>query len=261
MNRTIFRTALKQWCSSAGLVTLCGFYFICLLGYSTCTILFGEYPLIEPIFVSTAFLLPFIFLLGTGIIGKDVSLGVLSTVFSRPLARTQYVLAKWLALSIATSIIGLSLAVCEQLVASFTYGLVPDMNLLVVMAERSSLCFGLSATLVGLSTLFAGNKNMVVWCVLALAGVILAQLAVSLPHMYFGSYVSFAWMKSFTPFMEVIAKMISGITLPWLDMSLVVNAVSPSFKVIFSYFSTVAAMLFIAVWRMNKMEVSYAQQQ
>lgn len=261
MNKTIFRMALKHWCSSAGVLSICGLYFVCLLGYSTCTILFTEYPLIEPIFVVSSFLLPFIFLLGTGIIGKDVSLGVLSTVFSRPIARTQYVLAKWLALSVATSLIGAGLALCEQTIATITFGIMPDLNLFITIAERSTLCFGLSATLVGLSSLFAGNKNMVVWCVLALGSLLLAQLATSLPYMYFGSYFSLAWMKIFTPYMKTLAEIINSICFPWLDMTLVANAVTPSYKAIFSYLSTVALMLFIAVWRMNKMEVSYAQQQ
>ncbi len=261
-NFTIFRTTIKQWYSNAGIVSACGFYFICLLGYSTCTILFNENALLEPVFVSTFFLLPFIFLLGTGIIGKDVGSGVLSTVFSRPLARTEYVMAKWLALSVATSFIGLSLALCEQAVTTLTFhSVIPDMNLLSTIAERASLCFGLSATLISLSSLFSGNKNMVIWCVLSLGMLILAQLAVSLPHMYFGSYLSFAWMSTFTPFMKSTAEFLQGICFPWLDMTMVVNTIIPSSAALFNYFSTVGLMLLIAVWRMNKLEVSYATQQ
>lgn len=261
MNKTIFRTTLKHWCSSAGIITLCGLYFMCLLGYSVCTIIFTEWQLVEPSFVNTFFMLPFIFALGTGIIGKDISSGVLSTLFSRPLARTKYVIAKWVALSVATSAIAVLLALCEQSILSVTYFQLPDVNLFTTIAERISLCFGLSATMVGLSTLFAGNKNMVVWCVLFGGMWILLQLAAALPTMYFGSYFSLAWMASFTPFMKAVAEFTTSLCLPWLDMSLVANTLIPSAATIFGYSFTVLFMLTIAIWRMNNLEVSYAQQQ
>ncbi|QQR57452.1 MAG: hypothetical protein IPG59_21130 [Candidatus Melainabacteria bacterium] len=261
MNRTIFRTTLKMWCSSAGIISLCGLYFLCLLGYSVCNILFTEWQIVEPTFVNTFFLLPFIFALGTGIIGKDISSGVLSTVFSRPLARTKYVMAKWLALSVATSAIAIALALCEQAVVSVTFLNMPDVNLCSTIAERISLCFGLSATMVGLSSLFAGNKNMVVWCVLFGGMFVLTQLAQSLPSMYFGSYFSLAWMAQFTPIVKAIGEFTTSICLPWLDMTMVANALIPSAATILGYSFTVFLMLTIAIWRMNNLEVSYAQQQ
>jgi len=234
---------------------------MCLLGYTVCTIIFTEWQLVEPSFVNTFFMLPFIFALGTGILGKDISSGVLSTVFSRPLARTKYVMAKWLALSVATSAIAVALALCEQTVVSVTFMYMPDVNLLTTIAERVSLCFGLSATMVGLSSLFAGNKNMVVWCVLFGGMWILFQFASSLPNMYFGSYFSLAWMSTFAPIMKAVAEFTTSICLPWLDMTLVANSLIPSASVIFSYCFTVVFMLTIAIWRMNNLEVSYAQQQ
>ncbi len=261
MNKTIFRTTLKMWCSSAGIISLCGLYFLCLLGYSVCNILFTEWQIVEPTYVNTFFLLPFIFALGTGIIGKDISSGVLSTVFSRPIARTKYVMAKWLALSVATSAIAVALALCEQAIVSVTYLNMPDVNLFTTIAERISLCFGLSATMVSLSSLFAGNKNMVVWCVLFGGMFVLMQLATALPSMYFGSYFSLAWMAQFTPIVKSIGEFTTSICLPWLDMTMVANTLVPSAATILGYSFTVFLMLTIAIWRMNNLEVSYAQQQ
>lgn len=261
MNKTIFRTTLKQWCSSAGVISACGLYFMCLLGYTACTIIFTEWQLIEPSFVNTFFMLPFIFTLGTGILGKDISSGILSTLFSRPITRTKYVLAKWLALSVATSAIAIALALCEQTIVSVTYLQMPDVNLFTTIAERVSLCFGLSATMVGLSSIFTGNKNMVAWCILFGGMWILLQLATALPSMYFGGYFNLAWMSAVAPVVKALAEFSNSICLPWLDMTLVANTLIPSAATIFSYGFSVILMLTIAIWRMNNMEVSYAQQQ
>ena len=83
------------------------------------TLFFFSFPLLFAVFTSNLNVVqnaagPFALILAAGAIGQDVASGVLQLVFARPVARAEYVLARWLA-----CVLGASTLCALQLILEF----------------------------------------------------------------------------------------------------------------------------------------------
>jgi hypothetical protein len=102
-----------------------------------------------------------VIVLGAGIIGRDVTSGSLHLILVRPVRRSEYVLSRWVGLSLLVTTFALIQLGFTTMMA-VTHGTVPPLNLLLLyFAEQLLLTLGASAILVFLSTLLGGNGDIV----------------------------------------------------------------------------------------------------
>ena len=174
-------------------------------------------------------------LLGAGSIGRDVTTGVLPLLFTRPITRGTYVLAKWIAVSSVAAAGGvLVLAIQAAMLWHRAFGL-PAAAIAGGFFAGVATAFGVAAVLVFLSTLVSGVGDLVLWMILRLAGVLLARWA--------GPRFLQEWRSLIEP------------SLTWDSLS--GWSAGPWFRVV-TYLSTVTLFLFLAVTVANRKEVSYA---
>jgi len=112
-----------------------------------------------------------------GMIGQDVSSGVLQLLFARPVRRADYVLSRWIAVSIAAAV----LAVAQLFAASVILtarGAAPDSTAVgLMMAQRIVEVVQLSAVFALLSALVNGMGDLGLWFLAQLTGGVLAVIA------------------------------------------------------------------------------------
>jgi hypothetical protein len=183
----------------------------------------------------------FVWIFGTGIIGKDVSEGVLNLLFSRPIKRAEYVFSKWMAVGfMATPVTWLYLAVGWGILwhmkapPAWT-----DMGTSLVLALL--ICFGASAALVFLSTLVPGFGDLALMFLILLAAQLLRWWVAGQP-----------W-----PLVKWVLKNVGVFLFPasqWTGMGL--GDIS-LFDWI-GYFAIVTIWLTLAVAMMNRKEITYA---
>lgn len=177
----------------------------------------------------------FSLVLGAGIIGQDISSGVLQLLFVRPIKRTNYLLSKWIAIST------LSFAVCFFQMIVFIGKLAifhDDISSKAVadgLVERFVLCFTTSATLVLFSSLSSGMADVVIF---------------SLSFVIIGGTSLLA--KSYD--LKVVLQ-----TLGHLEFFLSPKITFDSSLVsILGCLSNLSLSLLLASWAINRREISYA---
>lgn len=180
-----------------------------------------------------SFYLALLFVVGT--VGRDVSSGVLPILFTRPLARRTYVLAKWLAAGTAAGTIGALTIVVEALLLSHLGFGVGGSGIAASIFGGFTSAFGISSVLVLFSVLLAGIGDIALWGGLILVG----KLSVR----YVPQRVADEWGALLHPALEWGAS--SG------------SHLAAAFQVV-SYLSTVSLCLCLAVMAANRKEISYA---
>ena len=180
--------------------------------------------------------------LGAGMIGQDVSSGVLQLLCARPVQRPEYVLSRWLGVAFAGSAISLlQLGIACGLMAA--RGVTPSPQDVVMFgAGRILESFGLAAVLALCSSLVGGFGDLGIY-LLAGLGVGVIQMA--------GQVKGWLWVQrmgtelggALTQTID-IARLFAASPMPWFP--------------IVSYASTVALCLALAIVVVNRKELSYA---
>ena len=183
-----------------------------------------------------------VLVLGAGMIGQDVSSGVLQLLFARPVRRPDYVVSRWLAVAIAASAVALlQLAVAVALMAARD-SLPAAQEVLLYGTGRVLESFGLAAVLALLSSLIPGFGDLALYLLFTMtAGVV--QMA--------GQAKGWAWLDRLGG--EFLATLV-----PTVDLTRVIHAAPLPWFPIVSYASTVTLCLVLAIVAVNRKELSYA---
>lgn len=262
-NKAIFKATLEDWQRNPAVVTLTGIGFLYLIIYAICSVTFVDSPIKESNFASlflTA--VPAVALLGAGVLGQDVAQGTLSVLFARPLRRYSYVMTRWLALSVASSALCLVLLMIEQIAGMAAFpGILPDMNTLFEAAARISLCFGLSATFIMFSSILPNTMDLCAWIMLCFSSSIVVEIGHLNPIVLtqpYGSEISRRLSEIFVPVCRELSTPLQSLAYPYLDVGLLFHSSSVSWFSILTYLSNIALCLLVAVYMVNRKEVSYA---
>jgi ABC-type transport system involved in multi-copper enzyme maturation permease subunit len=175
-----------------------------------------------------------VMVLAAGVIGREVSSGVLPLLFTRPITRSSYVLTRWLAIGLAaTALSWVNLGIeAAWLLRS---GAASGRDLLFVGFQSLTGSFGLAAVFVLLSSLVPGFGDLGLWVLGNLAAMGLSWAGGMRAGRELGEF--------FLPSLEGAAVFGSG-PISWYGVS--------------SYLFTVAVCLALAVLAINRKELSYA---
>jgi len=102
----------------------------------------------------------FVLIIGTGIIGQDVSDGILPLIFSRPIKRWQYILTKWLTVAFMASVVAFFNLICHLVLAhGFTVDLIKNVVPLDLV-QIFLLSMGTTSVMLLLSSLLPGAADI-----------------------------------------------------------------------------------------------------
>jgi ABC-type transport system involved in multi-copper enzyme maturation permease subunit len=187
---------------------------------------------------------PAAFVLGAGIIGRDVRSGVLQLVLARPVTRSDYVISRWISVSACVAAYSLIMMLAGSLVLAAA-GRPPAAGEIVGIALQVVFSsFGVVSVLLLLSSLLPGFMDIGAWLVLMLLTSVFQMIGE---------------MKG----MEVasrLAKELQDFLLPSLDLVDALSTSPPSWYAIVSYVSTVTICVAGALAVFNRKEISYASQ-
>jgi len=213
-----------------GLVALAGGLFPVLLS--------GQAELL-----STGAMLPFALVFAGGMIGQDVSSGVLTLAFARPVRRSDYVLARWLAAStLASACVLLQVLGAAGILLARHAGLTGYEVLALRFLGGVFSVSGVSAVVLALSSLAPGLADLGLLLALKVAVAVGGAAA---------DAKGVAWLAR--AFAEL-----DGLLFPSLDPAPWFLHGPVSVFAITSYASTLAIGLVVAVWALNRRELSYA---
>ena len=183
-----------------------------------------------------------VLVLGAGMIGQDVSSGVLQLIYARPVRRPEYVVSRWLGVAFAGSALSLlQVALASGFMAA--HGAPPAARDAVMFAGARVLeSFGLAAVLALLSSLVGGFGDLALYLVCNM-GAGLVQGVGSFKH----------W-----PPIERLGAEILGSMMPTIDLGRLIEATPMPWYPVVAYASTVALCLALAMVAVNRQELSYA---
>jgi len=195
-----------------------------------------------------------VLIVGSGCIGSQLNDGTLSLTLSRPLTVAQYVMSKWFAVFVASSVAALSQLAAEVLVSlTRTPALINPADVLTNGAERVILCVGLSAVLILLSSLVSGVKDLAFFLVLSMV----ASLCVGIGQLKVDD-VPAGWpqlaVSVLCPVCYHIGQAGNFILGPMVDLSSLANI---PWSVVASYFAVIATFLSLAIFSLNRRELPY----
>ncbi len=180
--------------------------------------------------------------LAAGMIGQDISSGTLQLALARPLTRGQYVVSKWIAVSIGTVFVVLLQAGVAALVMSLRHVPVPWNEAALVVGNGVLLAFGTAAVMALLSSLVPGFGDLGLLFLVFFSAQILAGVGA---------------MKSW-PTLVRAADELQRVLKPQLDLAFLAQGGPTPWLDVVSYLSTVTLCLALAVMVMNRRELSYA---
>jgi ABC-type transport system involved in multi-copper enzyme maturation permease subunit len=179
--------------------------------------------------------LPLALILAAGTVGRDVSSGVLALLLTRPLVRTTYVLAKWIAVSSAVA----ALACLTLIVQTFilrSHGIdIAGSELWNAAFASVTTASGLVAVMVLFSVLVPGVADIGVWMTLNLLGFLVQRALPMRVHDEWRNFLqpTLGWASTF-----------GATPISWFSLT--------------SYLSTVTLCLCLAALALNRKEISYA---
>jgi ABC-type transport system involved in multi-copper enzyme maturation permease subunit len=205
-------------------------------------------PLLAALFMPGAGLSPLggaqglMLTLGAGMIGQDVSSGVLQLLCARPVRRSEYVLSRWLGVALAGVALSLvQLAIACGLLA--LRGAPPSPQSVVLFgAGRLLECFGIAAVLALFSSLIGGLGDLAIYLLVNLgAGIV--QMAGQMKRWLWVDRLGAELLGALTPSID-LPRQIAASPMPWYP--------------IVAYASTVMLCLALAIVAVNRKELSYA---
>ena len=181
------------------------------------------------------------FVFAAGLIGQEVSSGVLTLTFARPVRRAEYVLARWLgAGTLAGACVLLQvLAGCAAVL--LRHGTLPPALIIFKLLDGLLAVFGVSAVIVMFSSCVPGLGDL---------GLFLLATVVSNVLTGVGGVKRIAWVLRAGEEMQHFLDA-SLDPAPWFRGA-------GSWFALLSYFSTIAICLVLAIWAVNRKELSYA---
>ena len=181
-------------------------------------------------------------LLGTGLIGQDISSGTLQLLFARPVTRAEYVLSRWLGAALAAScLVAAQFAIGVGFLA-LHHEAPAAKEILLLAGGQMLIAFGTVSVLALFSTVLPGIGDLVA---LIVAGVT-------------GQALQFGAMLFKAPWLARAGAELARFVSPALDLSALFGGGPISWFDVFSYFSTVTLCLGLAIVIMNRRELSYA---
>lgn len=234
MNETLIRSAWRERLSNPiRLGSLCGVFVLPLVT----TIIDPDPQLAEAFWAAL-----FAAVLGTGIIGLEISSGSLSLVLTRPISRRTYVLSRWIAVALLATGLSIAQLSCQALIIRFSGHELPLELFLFDAADRASLALGVAAAFVFLSTIGASVADLFLWAGLnVLAGVLqTAGKLMSIPLLGQGGRL---FGRIANPHVDVY-RLLFSTRVPWLEA--------------LQYLAILTFALAAATVVLNRRELSYA---
>ena len=159
MNKSIALMTIKQLANlPVRLVLLAGFVaFPLLIDVMTRQMGYKHLASSEMVVANTSM---FVLIIGAGVIGQDVTDGILPLIFSRPLKRWQYTLTKWMTVALLASVVALFNLLCHL---AFAHGITVELiqNIAPLdIAQILLLSMGTTAVMLLLSSLLPGAADI-----------------------------------------------------------------------------------------------------
>jgi ABC-type transport system involved in multi-copper enzyme maturation permease subunit len=196
--------------------------------------------------------------LATGVISRDREVGTLATIFARPVSRSTYVLAKWIALATAVWAVSILSGIIALLVYLFTRPeLIYWADIPGTLATFTILVLGMSATFILCSTFGAASSDLSFYLTaISLAGMVflscaLPQNMTSLEHL---PAILVQAYHAYRSFCLAVCEPLWFLLFPLVRFPMSPERILP---VVFSFLSNVACTLALAIWLMNRREVGY----
>lgn len=234
MNRTIFLSTIEQrWKSPVRMAIAGALLFLPLLGM-------WLLPVTGFMGVDNGF--KFGLIIGAGIIGQDLSAGVLQLLFARPVTRMSYVVSRWL--GCVALAVGLT---AFQILSGWLILQVRGMPIgadiaLTTGATQVLAAIGIVSVLTLFSSLIGGFADLGLYLLVTIFGGVMTIA---------GQVTGAAWARHTG---QEIGRFLS----PGLDVGRLIESTSPSWFEIISFVSTIVLCLAVAVWLINRRELSYA---
>ena len=234
MNITLVVSFLRQRLTSPMRLVMLGFSFLSSLAIVAVTQQLGTLEG-SPVW--------FALILAAGAIGQEVSSGVLTLTFARPVSRASYVFSRWAGAGGFAAALGLVQIVTGLMAIAARGGTMPGgANLAALAIECVLLAFTASAVMVMLSSLVNGLGDVGIWAI----GSVVSALAGAI-----------AQAKDWTVLARA-AEEVQFVLMPKLHVGWIFGAGDPQAFALVSVLSTLAASLAVAVWVVNRKELSYA---
>ena len=184
---------------------------------------------------------PLAMVFAVGMIGQDVSSGVLQLLLARPVRRWEYVLSRWLGVAIAASAASLlQIALGWGVMAA--RGGAPEWTAVAQLAAaREFQILGIAATMALLSSLVGGMGDLALYAVLTI----------------FGGVIGMIGQFRHATLLLGIGQEIGALVSPRLELQAIL-AGSISWFAIATWASNLTLCLLLAVLVMNRKELSYA---
>ena len=182
-----------------------------------------------------------VLLFAAGLIGQDVSTGVLQLLLARPVRRWEYVIHRWLAAAVAATAMCWVQALVAWGLMNLRGGAPPIEALLLFIAGRFLDVFALAAVITLLSSLIGGLGDLAIYLLFTIALGILGAVAQT------------AGWQTLVPVIQIASDFVN----PKFEMAQI-RAGAPSWYAMASYLSTVSLALWLAVVSVNRKELSYA---
>ncbi len=184
---------------------------------------------------------PLTLVFAVGMIGQDVSSGVLQLILARPVRRSDYVLTRWLAVGLGAS----AASVAQTLLAwaaMATHDLAPTLGVIAQFTLGRELeIFGLAATMALLSCLIGGVGDLALFALVSVLGGLLGLIG-QFRH---------------SDLLIALSHELGALTSPRIEMAQLASG-HPSWFAIATYASNLTLCLLVAIVVMNRKELSYA---
>lgn len=181
-------------------------------------------------------------ILGAGLIGQEVSSGVLQLVFSRSVTRAEFVLSRWFATGACAAGAVMLQVLLGTAVMALRGAPAPVESVAGLALEQMLAAFGIVSVLALFSSLLPGVGDVMAWIVLNVAGGVF-QMAGGLLRSEGLLRAGQEWARFLSPALR-LNEAFGGGVVSWFHLT--------------SYFSTVTLCLVLAIAILNRRELSYA---
>ena len=180
--------------------------------------------------------------LAAGMIGQDLSSGILQLLLARPVTRAQYVFSRWGAVAAGTFLITVLQTLAAALIMALRGAPVQWDQAALFLANNALLALGTAAVMALLSSLAAGLGDLGLLFLVFISAQVLEKL---------GMLKSWEWLA------RGAGELSRGLK-PELDLAPFFHGGPVAWFAVVSYLSTVTLCLGLAVMVMNRRELSYA---
>ncbi len=182
------------------------------------------------------------FVMAAGLIGQEVSSGVLTLTFARPLRRSDYVLGRWLGASaLGSACVALQVIIATG-VALLRHGDPTASQVALKLLEGSLAVTGVCAVLLMFSSLVPGLGDLGLMLLALITGGVMSAM---------GMHWQIAWLSRSG---AEIHRFIDAS----LDLEPFIGPGAVSWFAVTSYLSTLSICLVVAIAAVNRRELSYA---